>query len=126
MISKGSYLNVSDNSGARQVQCIHVLRNSRRRYARTGDIVLVTAKKLKPRKKIVKKKIYRALIISTTKGFRRPKGRTIKFHANRVLMLSDQKKFLGTRVYGPICREIPGGKNEIQYKQIISYSHSTV
>src|SRR3984893_14612135 len=126
MISKGSYLEVSDNSGARKVQCIHVLRNSWRRYARTGDTILVTAKKFKHRKKIVKKKIYRALLISTTKGFRRPKGQTIRFHKNRVLMLSDQNKFLGTRVYGPICREIRGGKKEVQYKQIISYSRATV
>jgi len=96
MITKGSYLTVSDNSGAKKVQCIHVLRNSRRRYARTGDTVLVTAKKVKHAKKVVKKKIYRALLISTAKGFRRPKGQTIRFYENRVLMLSDQNKFLGT------------------------------
>ena len=126
MITKGSYLTVSDNSGAKKVQCIHVLRNSRRRYARTGDTVLVTAKKVKHAKKVVKKKIYRALLISTAKGFRRPKGQTIRFYKNRVLMLSDHNKFLGTRVYGPICREIRGGKKEIQYKQIISYARSTV
>jgi large subunit ribosomal protein L14 len=126
MISKGSYLIVSDNSGAKKVQCIHVLRNSRRRYARIGDTILVTAKKVKHGKKIIKKKIYKALLISTSKGFRRPKGQTIRFHQNRVLMLSDQNKFLGTRVYGPICREIRGGKKETQYKQIISYSHATI
>jgi large subunit ribosomal protein L14 len=86
----------------------------------------VTAKKVKHAKKVVKKKIYRALLISTTKGFRRPKGQTIRFYKNRVLMLSDQNKFLGTRVYGPICREIRGGNKEIKYKQIISYARSTV
>jgi len=126
MITKGSYLTVSDNSGAKKVQCIHVLRNSRRRYARIGDTVLVSAKKVKHAKKIIKKKIYRALLISTAKGFRRPKGRTIRFRQNRVLILSEQDKFLGTRVYGPICREIRGGKKETQYKQIISYSRVTV
>jgi len=126
MITKGSYLIVSDNSGAKKVQCIHVLGNSWRRYARTGDTILVTAKKVKHTKKIIKKKIYRALLISTAKGFRRPKGQTIRFHKNRVLMLSDQDKFLGTRIYGPICREIRGGKKEIQYKQIISYSRATI
>jgi large subunit ribosomal protein L14 len=126
MILKGSYLTVSDNSGAKKVQCIHVLRNSRRRYARIGDTVLVSAKKVKHAKKIVKKKIYRALIISTAKGFRRPKGRTIRFRTNRILLLSDQNKFLGTRVDGPICREIRGGKKEIEYKKIISYARSTV
>jgi len=126
MIAKGSYLVVSDNSGALKVQCIHILRNSKRRYARIGDTILVTAKKVKHTKKIVKKKIYRGLLISTAKAFRRRKGQTIRFHKNRILMLSDQNKILGTRIYGPICREIRGGKNEIQYKQIISYSRSTV
>lgn len=126
MITKGSYLIVSDNSGAKKVQCIHVLRNSHRRYARTGDAVLVSAKKVKHEKKIVKKKIYRALLISTTKGFRRSKGLTIRFSRNRVLLLSAQNKFLGTRVYGPICREIRGGKKELLYKQIISYARATV
>lgn len=126
MILKGSYLTVSDNSGAKKVQCIHVLRNSHRRYARIGDTVLVSAKKVKHAKKIVKKKIYRALIISTAKGFRRPKGSTIRFRTNRILLLSDQNKFLGTRVDGPICREIRGGKKEIEYKKIISYARSTV
>jgi large subunit ribosomal protein L14 len=86
----------------------------------------VTAKKVKHAKKIIKKKMYKALLISTTKGFQRPKGQTLRFHKNRVLMLSDQNKFLGTRVYGPICREIRGGKKEVQYKQIISYARSTV
>ena len=126
MITKGSYLTVSDNSGAKKVQCIHVFGSSRRRYARTGDTILVTAKKVKHAKKIVKKKIYHALLISTAKSFRRSKGQTIRFHENRILMLSDQDKFLGTRIYGPICREIRGGKKETQYKQIISYSRATI
>jgi large subunit ribosomal protein L14 len=122
MITKGSYLIVSDNSGAKKVQCIHVLGNFRRRYARIGNTVLVTAKKVKHAKKIIKKKIYKALIISTAQRFRRPKGQTVKCCKNRILMLSDQNKFLGTRVYGPICREIRGGKKEALYKKIISYT----
>jgi large subunit ribosomal protein L14 len=126
MIAKGSYLTVSDNSGAKIVQCIHILNNSKRRYARTGDVVLVTAKKLKHAKKIRKKKIYKAIILSTTKEFRRPKGQTLRFKQNRVLLLNEQDRFMGTRIYGPICREIRGGKKEIQYKQIISYSRATI
>lgn len=126
MITKGSYLVVSDNSGAKKVQCIHVLRNSWRRYARTGDTILVVAKKVTPAKKIVRKRVYRALLISTAKSFRRTKGQTLRFFKNRVLMLSDQNKFLGTRVDGPICWEIRGGKKEIQYKQIISYARYTI
>ena len=126
MIAKGSYLTVSDNSGAKIVQCIHILNNSKRRYARTGDMVLVTAKKLKHAKKIRKKKIYKAIILSTTKEFRRPKGQTLRFKQNRVLLLNEQDRFMGTRIYGPICREIRGGKKEIQYKQIISYSRATI
>jgi large subunit ribosomal protein L14 len=121
MITKGSYLTVSDNSGAKKVQCIHVLRNSRRRYARTGDTVLVTAKKVKHAKKVVKKKIYRALLISTTKGFRRPKGQTIRFYKNRVLILSYKNKLFLNILYVKICREIRFVKKEIQYKLIFFY-----
>ena len=80
MIAKGSYLVVSDNSGAKKVQCIHILRNSKRRYARIGDTILVTAKKVKHTKKIVKKKIYRGLLISTAKAFRRRKGQSHRLH----------------------------------------------
>src|SRR4051794_19929090 len=113
MILKGTYLVVSDNSGARKVQCIHILKNSKRRYARIGDTVLVSAKKvkhvhrrhIKHAKKIIKKKIYKGLLISTAKAFRRKRGPTIRFYKNRILMLSQQNKFLGTRIYGPICRE---------------------
>jgi large subunit ribosomal protein L14 len=126
MITKGSYLTVSDNSGAKKVQCIHVLNNSKHRYARTGDMVLVTVKKLKHAKKIRKKKIYKAIILSTAKELHRPKGQTLRFRQNRVLLLNEQDRFMGTRIYGPICREIRGGKKEVQFKQIISYSRATL
>lgn len=91
-----------------------------------GRILLVSARKVRPKKKIVKKKIYRALLISTKKEQRRKRVTFIKFKDNRVLMLSDQNKFLGTRVYGPICKEMRGGNNELNYKTIISYSRATV
>ena len=115
MIIKGSYLIVSDNSGAKKAQCIHVLGNFRRRYARIGNTILVTVKKVKHLKKIRKKQVYKALIISTARRFQRPKGQTLKCNKNRVLLLSHQNKFLGTRVYGPLCREIRGGKKEALY-----------
>jgi large subunit ribosomal protein L14 len=126
MIMKGSYLHVADNSGAKQVQCIHIFGNTGRRYARPGEIILVTAKKVKHAKKVVRKKIYKALLISASAPMQRPKGESFRAGRNRVLLLSDQQKFLGTRVYGPICREIRGGQREAQYKQIISYSRSTM
>lgn len=126
MIAKHTNLTIIDNSGAKKVQCIDVKGSSRQRYARLGTTVLVTAKKIKPRKKIVKKKLYPALIVGTRKEKRRRKGYYVKFSENNVLMLSEQNKFLGTRLYGPICKEIRGGKKEVQYKQIISYSKRTV
>lgn len=126
MITKGTYLNVADNSGGKKVQCIHVLGSSKQRYTGMGATVLVSAKKVAPRKKIIKKKLYRALIISTRKEQRRKRVTFIRFKKNRVLLLSDQDKFFGTRVYGPICKEMRGGINESKYKAIISYSRGTV
>jgi len=126
MISKGSNLLVADNSGGKKVQCIHILGSSKQKYTGMGKIILVSAKKAAPRKKIVRKKLYRAVIISTAKEKRRNRVTFIRFQENRVLLLSDQGKFLGTRVYGPICKEIRGGSNELKFKPIISYSRATV
>lgn len=126
MITKGSNLIVSDNSGGRKVQCIHVMGSSKQRYAHVGNTVLVTAKKVKSGKKIAKKKLYSALLIGTAKKKKRRKGYYVNFDGNRALLLSDQNKFLGTRIYGPICKEIRGGKKEVFYKQIISYAKSAV
>jgi large subunit ribosomal protein L14 len=126
MISKGTNLVVADNSGGKKVHCIHILGSSKQRYTKMGRILLVSARKVRPKKKIVKKKIYRALLISTKREQRRKRVTFIKFKENRVLMLSDQNKFLGTRVYGPICKEMRGGNNELNYKTIISYSRATV
>lgn len=126
MITRGTNLVVVDNSGGKKVQCINVRGSSQRRYAKRGNIVLVTAKKVKPKKKIQKKKLYQALLIGTRKEKRRRKGYFVRFDKNRVILLTEQLKFLGTRIYGPICKEIRGGKNEITYKQIISYARYTV
>jgi large subunit ribosomal protein L14 len=126
MITKGSKLVVADNSGGKKVGCIHVFGSSKQRYARMGKTILVSAKQVIPRKKVVRKKIYKALLISTQKEQKRKRVTFIRFRANRVLLLSDQDKFLGTRIYGPICKEIRGGKNESIYKPIISYAKFTV
>ncbi len=126
MISRGTNLVVSDNSGGKRVQCINVMGSSKQRYVSLGKTVLVTAKKVKTGKKIVKKKLYSAVLIGTSKQKKRKKGYHIKFDENRVVLLSDQNKFLGTRIYGPICKEIRGGKKEVFYKQIISYAKTAV
>ncbi len=117
---------VSDNSGGKRVQCIDVKGSSKQKYVFLGKTILVTAKKVKTGKKIVKKKLYSAVIIGTAKKKKRKKGYQIKFDKNRVVLLSDQNKFLGTRIYGPICKEIRGGKKEVVYKQIISYAKTAV
>jgi large subunit ribosomal protein L14 len=126
MITKGTNLIVSDNSGGKRVQCINVMGSSKQRYAHMGKTLLVTAKKIRSGKKVIKKKLYSAILIGTAKNKKRRKGYQIKFDENRVLLLSEQNKFLGTRIYGPICKELRGGKKEVLYKQIISYAKTAV
>lgn len=126
MITKGTSLIVSDNSGGKRVQCIDIWGSSKQKYAPLGKKVLVTAKKIRSGKKVAKKKRYSALLIASTKNKKRKKGYYLKFDDNRVVLLTLQNKFLGTRVDGPICKEIRGGKKETLYKQIISYSKKTV
>ena len=126
MISKNTHLFVADNSGGKEVKCINVLGSSKQKYATLGKIILVSAKVVTPKKKIGKKKLYRALLISTRKEQRRIRSTFIRFRKNRVLLLSEQDKFLGTRIYGPICKEIRGGANETSFKPIISYAKGSV
>lgn len=125
---RGSKLIVSDNSGAKEVRCINVLGSSQQRYARLGNIIRVVVTKVKrqEKKKVLRKKLYPAVLIGTKQIKQRRKGYYVKFDTNRVVMWSDQNKFLGTRVYGPLCKEIRGSKNETKYKQLIIYSRGTV
>ena len=111
MIQTESYLDVADNSGARRVMCIKVLGGSKRRYARVGDLIKVTIKEAIPRGKVKKGQVVDALIVRTKKGVRRRDGSLIKFDENAAVLINAQKAPIGTRVFGPVTRELRDGKH---------------
>lgn len=106
MIQTQSYLDVADNSGARKVMCIKVLGGSKRRYARVGDIIKVTVKEAIPRGKVKKGQVMSAVVVRTRKGVRRPDGSLIKFDDNAAVLLNNQNAPIGTRIFGPVTREL--------------------
>ena len=110
MIQTESYLDVADNSGARRVMCIKVLGGSKRRYARVGDLIKVTVKEAIPRGKVKKGQVMTAVVVRTRKGVRRPDGSLIKFDDNAAVLLNNQQAPIGTRIFGPVTRELRGDK----------------
>jgi large subunit ribosomal protein L14 len=106
MIQMQTVLNAADNSGARQVQCIKVLGGSRRRYAGVGDIIKVSVKDAIPRGRVKKGEVYNAVVVRTRKGVRRPDGSLIRFDSNAAVLLNNQFQPIGTRVFGPVTREL--------------------
>lgn len=111
MIQTESMLDVADNSGAKRVQCIKVLGGSHRRYARIGDIIKVTVKEAIPRGKVKKGQVLKAVVVRTRKGVRRPDGSIIRFDTNSAVLLNDgSEQPIGTRIFGPVTRELRGEK----------------
>ncbi len=110
MIQTESYLDVADNSGARRVMCIKVLGGSHRRYARVGDLIKVTVKEAIPRGKVKKGQVMTAVVVRTRKGVRRPDGSLIRFDDNAAVLLNQQNAPIGTRIFGPVTRELRGEK----------------
>jgi len=106
MIQMQTNLNVADNSGARRVQCIKVLGGSHRRYAAIGDIIKVSVKDAIPRGKVKKGDVYNAVVVRTKKGVRRPDGSIIRFDTNAAVLLNNQQQPIGTRIFGPVTREL--------------------
>ena len=106
MIQTESYLDVADNSGARRVMCIKVLGGSHRRYARVGDVIKVTVKEAIPRGKVKKGQVMSAVVVRTKKGLRRQDGSLIKFDDNAAVLLNDNLAPIGTRIFGPVTREL--------------------
>ncbi len=106
MIQMQSILDVADNSGARRVMCIKVLGGSMRRYAGIGDVIRVSIKEAIPRGKVKKGEVYLAVVVRTRKGIRRADGSLISFDGNAVVLLNPQRQPVGTRIFGPVTREL--------------------
>ena len=106
MIQTESMLEIADNSGARRVQCIKVLGGSHRRYAGIGDVIKVTIKEAIPRGRVKKGQVMDAVVVRTRKGVRRPDGSLIKFDHNAAVLLNAQNQPVGTRIFGPVTREL--------------------
>ncbi|MEY3182150.1 MAG: ribosomal protein [Pseudomonadota bacterium] len=116
MIQMQSILDVADNSGARRVMCIKVLGGSKRRYAGVGNLIKISVKDAIPRAKVKKGDVLNALVVRTKKGVRRRDGSVIRFDSNAVVLLNAQLQPIGTRIFGPVTREL---RNE-QFMKIIS------
>lgn len=106
MIQLRTVLEVADNSGARRVQCIKVLGGSRRRYARIGDIIVVAVREAEPQSTVKKGEVKKAVVVRTRKEIRRDNGTYIKFDNNAAVLISEGKEPLGTRIFGPVAREL--------------------
>jgi large subunit ribosomal protein L14 len=106
MIQMQTNLGVADNSGAKRVQCIKVLGGSHRRYAGIGDVIKVTVKDAIPRGKVKKGDVFNAVVVRTKKGVRRQDGSVIRFDGNAAVLLNNQLQPIGTRIFGPVTREL--------------------
>jgi large subunit ribosomal protein L14 len=116
MIQMQSVLDVADNSGARKVQCIKVLGGSKRRYARIGDVIKISIKEAIPQGRVKKGDVYNAVIVRTRSGVRRNDGSLIRFDGNAAVLLNQQLQPIGTRIFGPVTREL----RTAQFMKIIS------
>ena len=111
MIQAETNLDVADNSGARRVQCIKVLGGSKRRYAHVGDVIVVSVKDAIPRGKAKKGEVLKAVVVRTAKDIQRPDGSVIRFDRNAAVLINNQGEPMGTRIFGPVPRELRGKKH---------------
>jgi large subunit ribosomal protein L14 len=110
MVQQQTMLDVADNSGAKRIQCIKVLGGSRRRYASIGDIIVVSIKEAIPQAKVKKGEVARAVIVRTTREVKRPDGSYIRFDANSAVLINKDLEPIGTRIFGPVARELRARK----------------
>jgi len=108
MIQTETVLDVADNSGARRVTCIKVLGGSKRRYARVGDVIVVAVQDAMPGGKVKRGQVTKAVVVRTAKEFRRADGSSIRFDQNAAVLLTNQGEPVGTRIFGPVTRELRG------------------
>jgi len=116
MIQTASILDVADNSGAKKVHCIKVLGGSKRRYASVGDVIVVSIREAVPNGKVKKGDVARAVVVRTTKELRRKDGTYIRFDTNSAVLINTQGEPIGTRIFGPVARELRGKS----YMKIVS------
>ena len=110
MIQMQTGLDVADNTGARSVMCIKVLGGSKRRYASVGDIIKVSIKDAAPRGRVKKGDVYNAVVVRTAKSVRRPDGSLVRFDGNAAVLLNNKLEPIGTRIFGPVTRELRGDR----------------
>jgi large subunit ribosomal protein L14 len=122
MIQLRTRLRVADNSGARLVECIRVLGGSNRKYARVGDIIVVAIKQVTPGAAIQKGEMSHAVVVRQSQPLRRPDGSTIRFDENAVVLIGDQRNPRGTRVFGPVAREL----REREFTKIVSLAPEVI
>ncbi|MDG2061238.1 MAG: 50S ribosomal protein L14 [SAR86 cluster bacterium] len=122
MIQELTYLNVADNSGAKTVMCIRVLGGSKRRYARVGDVIKVSIKEASPKGRVNKGDVADAVVVRTKSKIRRPDGSAIRFDENAAVLINQQKQPIGTRVFGPVSREL---RSE-QFMKIVSLAQEVL
>ena len=122
MIQMRTNLEVADNSGARRVQCIKVLGGSMRKTATVGDVIVVSIKEAIPRGRVKKGDVYRAVVVRTAKEIRRQDGSTIRFDRNAAVLINAQNEPIGTRIFGPVTRELRAK----QFMKIVSSAPSTL
>jgi large subunit ribosomal protein L14 len=116
MIQQETRLSVCDNSGAKEILCIRVLGGTRRRYAKVGDIIVATVKQANPSGAVKKKSVVRAVVVRTRNQVRRKDGSTIRFDDNAAVIIGDDKQPRGTRIFGPVPREL----RDLGYAKIVS------
>ena len=116
MIQQQTYLKVADNTGAKEIMCIRVLGGTGRRYANIGDVIVATVKKAAPGGQVKKGEVVKAVVVRTVKGLRHADGSTIKFDDNAAVIIKEDKNPRGTRIFGPVAREL----REKDYLKILS------
>ncbi len=122
MIQQESYLKVADNTGAKEIKCIRVLGGSRRRYGNIGDVIVASVRKAAPGGTVKKGDVVRAVIVRTRKGVRRADGTYVRFDENAAVLIKEDKNPKGTRIFGPVAREL----REKDYMKILSLAPEVI
>ena len=122
MIQQESYLKVADNTGAKEIKCIRVLGGSKRKFGNIGDVIVASVRKATPGGTVKKGEVVRAVIVRTCKGVRRADGTYVRFDENAAVLIKDDKNPRGTRIFGPVARELRGK----EYMKILSLAPEVI